>query len=71
MKEQVGKCAGKIWNLLQKKDEVSITQLPRAIKEKSVDAYQGLGWLAREDKIVYHKKGDKIFVSLVNSERRG
>ena len=69
MKKEVIKTAGKIWKTLREKDQLTITQLPRSLKVPSVVAYQALGWLAREDKIEYHKKGDKVLVSLTPTER--
>ena len=70
MKRKIGETAGEVWEVLKKKGKVNIAQLPRALKEKSVIVYQALGWLAREDKIIYHKSGDKVFVSLTESERK-
>jgi hypothetical protein len=64
MKTLIGHTAGKVWEALKEKDQINIEQLPRMLKEKSVIVYQAVGWLAREDKIVYHKKGDKTYVSL-------
>lgn len=69
MREKIGDMAGKIWKTLREKEKVDVSQLPRILKEKSVIVYQALGWLAREDKINYHTKGDKIFVSLSDSEQ--
>ena len=67
MKEQIGATAGKIWGMLNDNGEVNMTQLPKMINEKSVEAYRGLGWLAREDKINYRSEGNKTFVSLNNA----
>ena len=68
MKTLIGQTAGKVWKQLKEKDQVNIEQLPRMLKEKTVIVYQAVGWLAREDKIKYHKKGDKTYVSLTDSE---
>jgi hypothetical protein len=65
MKEQIGDTAGKIWNVLQAKEEVALSQLPKIVKEKDLLVYQGLGWLAREDKIMYRVDGNRTFVSVV------
>lgn len=69
MKEKVSKTAGKIWKLLREKEQISISQIPKAIEEKNVIAYQALGWLAREDKIVYHVKANRTLISLTEAER--
>ena len=64
MKTQIGKIAGKIWEILGVNENVSISQLPKMLNEKPVVVYQALGWLAREDKITYHIEKNKTFVSL-------
>ena len=68
MKHGIGETAGRVWEVLKEKKKVEITSLPRRLKEKTVIVYQALGWLAREDKIVYKKAGDKTYVSLSKSE---
>jgi hypothetical protein len=70
MKEVIGETAGRIWEVLREKEKVNVTQLPKTLKEKTLIVYQALGWLARENKIDYHKKGDKIFVSLSGSDKK-
>ncbi|MFH2035929.1 MAG: winged helix-turn-helix domain-containing protein [Candidatus Zixiibacteriota bacterium] len=64
MKEIIGLTAGKIWTMLKKKNEVSLSQLPKVVNEKQVIVYQALGWLAREDKIEYITKGKATMVTL-------
>jgi hypothetical protein len=70
MKDQVGQTAGKIWKALGQKGEVNVAMLPRMVKEKNDVAYQALGWLAHEGKIIYNKKENKNFVALSESERK-
>jgi Winged helix-turn-helix domain (DUF2582) len=70
MKEKIGEAAGKIWNILRENEEVALSQFPRMMKEKTLIVHQALGWLAREDKIVYRAKGNKIYVALIESEKR-
>lgn len=64
MKQQIGATAGKVWDVLKEKKELTISQIPKAVKEKDALVYQALGWLAREDKIQYHTKGNKTLVTL-------
>ncbi len=64
MKTQIGDTAGRIWKALQDKDEIAVSQLPKIVKERDALVYQGLGWLAREDKISYRIDGNKTYVSL-------
>jgi len=70
MKEKIGQAAGKIWNILREHEEVAISRFPGMMKEKTLIVHQALGWLAREDKISYRAKGDKIYVALKESEKR-
>lgn len=70
MKEKIGKTAGKIWKLLQKHDEISISQFPKMLNEKAVIVNQALGWLAREDKINYRQESNRTLISLSESERK-
>jgi len=68
MREVIGETAGKIWRALGEKGEANVAMLPKLLKEKSELVYQGLGWLAHEDKVMYFKKSDKNFVKLTNPE---
>lgn len=69
MKNKIGDIAGKIWKILGEKEDVELSKLPQILKEKGEIVYQALGWLAREDKINYHSKEKKTFVSLSYDER--
>jgi hypothetical protein len=69
MKDRIGEIAGKIWTVLGERQDVNISKLPNLLKEKEEIVYQALGWLAREDKINYHTKDRKTFVSLSYEER--
>lgn len=64
MKEKIGSIAGKIWLILNENNEINLTQLPKIIDEKTPNIYQALGWLAREDKILYRTEGRKTLISL-------
>jgi hypothetical protein len=69
MIKQIGDTAGKIWDSLGQKGEMNIAQMPRSMKLKSQDAYQALGWLARENKIQYTNKSGKTYVCLTPTEQ--
>lgn len=64
MKEMIGETAGKIWNTLNTQNEISLTRLPKLVGERETVVYQALGWLAREDKVEYAKKGNRTLVSV-------
>jgi hypothetical protein len=63
--EQIGQAAGIIWHTLLESDKpVNISEVPKKTKLTSQVAYLGLGWLAREGKVDYQKKGRSVYVSL-------
>ena len=68
-KEMVQEAAGKVWQVLAKKEKVNLAELPKLLKEKMHIAFQALGWLAREDKVVYSEKDRKNYVSLTEAEQ--
>jgi hypothetical protein len=68
MKEKVIEIAGKTWRYLGQNGQTNVNQLAKSLKEKDEVVFQALGWLAREDKIVYTVKNRRTFVSLVESE---
>jgi len=69
IRETIGETAGRLWKTLGNKEAVGLSQLPKILKEKSDVAYQALGWLAREDKISYHTKDGKVYISLSDREK--
>ena len=69
MKNKIGEIAGKVWKTLGEREHVNFLNLPMILQEKGEIVYQALGWLAREDKIIYRNKEGKTFVSLRYAER--
>ena len=69
MIQKIGATAGKIWETLKGKEKIDVAQLPKMLKEKTVIVYQALGWLAREEKINFSTKGEKVYVSLADHEK--
>jgi Winged helix-turn-helix domain (DUF2582) len=69
MRKLIGEMAGKIWKTLGKKGRTEISKVPQIMKEKEEIVYLALGWLAREDKIDFHKKEGKTFLLLTNEEQ--
>jgi hypothetical protein len=60
--------AGRVWKILGKKGWVEISKLPQILTEQGELVYQAIGWLAKEEKIVFHKEG-RTFTSLNPEER--
>ena len=64
MQTQIIESAGKIYNYLSDKGEVTINKLRKDMDLDDNFTYMGLGWLSREDKINYQKKGAHTKISL-------
>jgi len=69
MRNEVGATAGKVWQTLGGKGEISLSQLPKTMKAKGELIYQALGWLACEDKVAYRARAGKVYVSLSEKEK--
>ena len=69
MKNRIGEMAGRVWRILGEKENVDISTLSQILKEKGEIVYQALGWLARENKIAFHRREGKTFASLSHEER--
>ncbi len=61
---EIGEVAGRIWHLLKERGELSISTVASALDTRQSTAYMALGWLAREDKLVFEKKTRGVFVRL-------
>ena len=62
---QIGKNAGKVWNALKASGEMTLTQIKKKTTLNDSETNMALGWLAREEKIAFEKKGKAINISLV------
>lgn len=53
MNEDIGSTAGEIWRFLdQQAEPVSLSTLRKEVPVSSTLLMMGLGWLAREDKVI-------------------
>lgn len=62
--EMVGIVSGKIWSCLHKNGKSSITKLKIEIPIRASFLYFALGWLLREDKIIFIKEDGQLFIQL-------
>ncbi len=56
--DSIGTIAGLVWEYLDQKGPVTLSKLAREINAPRDLVMQGVGWLAREEKIEFHP-GDK------------
>jgi hypothetical protein len=58
---EIGDAAGKIWHVLELKGPQTITKLVKELDDLPRDVImQGLGWLAREDKLEIEEGRTKV-----------
>jgi hypothetical protein len=62
---RIGTNAGKVWNALKDQGEMTLTQVKKKTTLNDSDTNLALGWLAREEKIIFQKKGKAINISLI------
>lgn len=63
LKEKIGTNAGLIWTALEN-GELNVKAVKKATKLAEKDLNLALGWLAREEKIVFSETEGELFVSL-------
>ena len=49
----IGQTAGEIWKLLKEEGPMSPAAIVRRTKKPQAVVHMGIGWLAREDKLVF------------------
>lgn len=51
----IGEAAGEIWRLLGQEGSLSVSAIAGKVKQPQSIVCMGIGWLAREDKLVFTK----------------
>jgi len=64
MKEKIGNDAGLVWKVLDAQGVKSVKELKKATKLIDKEIYAAIGWLAREEKLVFQEEEDDLFISL-------
>jgi hypothetical protein len=64
MQEEIGTVAGDIWNTLNAKGELTISQLKKNVKAKPAVTDWAIGWLAREGKILIKQEKRTVRIRL-------
>ncbi|HML75346.1 MAG TPA: winged helix-turn-helix domain-containing protein [Anaerohalosphaeraceae bacterium] len=68
MQEKIGQAAGAVWQYLaQSQEPVSLATLAKKADLNSQTAAMAIGWLARENKLVFQEKGKTLLVSLASA----
>ncbi len=62
---QIGENAGKIWKTLNESGEMTMTQVKKKATLNDLEINMALGWLAREEKVSFNKKGKATKITLI------
>lgn len=65
MKEKIGADAGRIWNVLDENGTKTVKELKKLTKLTDKDIYAAIGWLAREEKLIFDEQETDLYLSLV------
>ena len=61
---QIGETAGVVWKVLADNGPMSMAKLVKAVDEPRDTVMQAIGWLAREDKLVFEEEGRSRIIAL-------
>ncbi|MGH9711837.1 MAG: winged helix-turn-helix domain-containing protein [Candidatus Acidiferrales bacterium] len=64
MLHEIGEGAGRIWQVLSASSSSTLAEIQEATDLDTHLFYMSIGWLAREDKIVFEGKGNKAKLRL-------
>jgi hypothetical protein len=63
IKNKIGENAGKIWTILNENKKMNIAKLRKAASLNDKDLYLSLGWLSKDNKVIFW--GDKAKIKFV------
>ncbi len=61
---EIGETAGVIWKVLSENGPMNFAQLVKAVGEPRDIVMQAIGWLAREDKLIFEENGRKRVIAI-------
>ena len=64
MTYEIGEGAGRIWQILSEHPASTLEQINKDLKLYTSLFFMSVGWLAREDKLIFDGEGKKTKVSL-------
>ncbi len=63
--QQIGETAGMVWSVLKAEGPMSLAQLAKKVEAPRDIVMQGVGWLAREEKVAIQEVKGKRLVSII------
>lgn len=70
MHNQIGTVAGKVWRHLGEHGGSAVAQIAKSLGESSDLVNMAVGWLARENKVVFTQASKTSTVALTAEERK-
>ena len=64
MFQTIGEAAGEIWRVLDEAGSLSMPAIISRVKHPQATVYMGIGWLAKEDKLVFSQTKRGMQISL-------
>ncbi len=64
MINEIGESAGRVWQYLNDRGPATAREINKALKLDEALLYIAIGWLAREDKLVFSGQGKALKISL-------
>jgi hypothetical protein len=65
LKMKIGENAGIIWQTVNAKGEQNVSALKKSTRLDDKNLYLALGWLAKENKIIFTQKQRQIMIGLI------
>jgi len=62
--EKIGENAGNIWRVLKQNGKMSTNSLKKSTHLNEKDVNMSLGWLARENKLQFDRRGKQTLIGL-------
>lgn len=62
--EKIGINAGIVWRTLHRNDPMTLDDLAKAAELNLPDTAAAIGWLAREDKILFQTEGGEAYFTV-------
>ncbi len=64
MEDVIGETAGEVWNFLNAEGPKSLAAITRNIRTPDTTIYMAIGWLARENKLLFTRTNRGVIIAL-------
>ena len=61
---RIGETAGRVWHVLNENGPLNLSQIVKKVDRPRDEVMQAIGWLAREDKLIFTEQGRARYVDL-------